>query len=150
MGAVTNMRPELWRASSPRSPSSTCVTTMSDDSLPLTVTEWEEWGDPVEDPEAYRPMLAYSPVRQRGTPLLPGDVCDRRASTTPEWVLGAGQVGGQAAAVGAGAKTARSCCGPSSVPATAALPGRYEAWKDEARIQAFVLAQMGLAETESS
>ena len=54
MGAVTNMRPELWRAVVAEVPFVDCLTTMLDDSLPLTITEWEEWGNPVEDPEAYR------------------------------------------------------------------------------------------------
>ena len=46
MGAAMNLAPDLFRASSPRCPSSTSLTTMLDDSLPLTVGEWEEWGNP--------------------------------------------------------------------------------------------------------
>ena len=38
-----------------------CVTTMLDDELPLTVGEWEEWGNPLADESAYRRMLTYSP-----------------------------------------------------------------------------------------
>ena len=49
---------ERW---SPRCPSSTALTTMLDDSLPLTVIEWEEWGNPGADPEVYAAMKAYSP-----------------------------------------------------------------------------------------
>ena len=66
MGAVANMRPDLWRAIVAEVPFVDVVTTMSDTSLPLTVTEWEEWGDPVHDPAAYRGMLELLAVRQRG------------------------------------------------------------------------------------
>ena len=62
MGAVTNMRPELWRAVVAEVPFVDCLTTMLDDSLPLTITEWEEWGNPVEDADAYVYMKSYSPV----------------------------------------------------------------------------------------
>jgi oligopeptidase B len=61
MGAVANLRPDLFEAIVAEVPFVDVVTTMSDTSLPLTVTEWEEWGDPVHDPEAYQRMLSYSP-----------------------------------------------------------------------------------------
>ena len=60
MGAVTNMRPELFRAVVSHVPFVDVMNTMLDASLPLTVPEYEEWGDPNE--EAYfRYMLSYSP-----------------------------------------------------------------------------------------
>ena len=62
MGAVTNLRPDLWRAVIAEVPFVDCLTTMLDDSLPLTITEWEEWGNPVEDQEAYAYIRSYSPV----------------------------------------------------------------------------------------
>ena len=37
------------------------VTTMQDTELPLTVTEWEEWGNPLDDPDDYAYMKSYSP-----------------------------------------------------------------------------------------
>jgi len=60
MGAVTNMAPELFKAVVAGVPFVDVVTTMLDDSIPLTVGEYEEWGDP-KDPEYYRYMLGYSP-----------------------------------------------------------------------------------------
>ena len=61
MGAVANMRPDLWRAVVAEVPFVDCLTTMLDETLPLTVTEWEEWGNPVDDPEA--PTRASGPTR---------------------------------------------------------------------------------------
>jgi oligopeptidase B len=60
MGAVSNMRPELWRAVISKVPFVDVMNTMLDASLPLTVPEYEEWGNPNET-EAYRYMRAYSP-----------------------------------------------------------------------------------------
>ncbi len=64
MGAVTNMRPELWAGVIGQVPFVDVINTMSDISLPLTPPEWPEWGNPIEDPEAYDYMLSYSPYDQ--------------------------------------------------------------------------------------
>jgi len=61
MGAVVNLAPELFRAVVAEVPFVDPLTTMLDPSLPLTVIEWEEWGDPLHDAEAYRWMKGYSP-----------------------------------------------------------------------------------------
>ncbi|MDQ3137259.1 MAG: S9 family peptidase [Gemmatimonadota bacterium] len=60
MGAVTNLRPELFRAVLAEVPFVDVVNTMLDASLPLTVIEYDEWGNP-NDPEYYRSMRSYSP-----------------------------------------------------------------------------------------
>lgn len=60
MGAVANMRPELFRAVVSQVPFVDVMNTMLDASLPLTTGEYEEWGDPNE-PEAYAYMRSYSP-----------------------------------------------------------------------------------------
>lgn len=63
MGAVVNMRPELFRGVVAHVPFVDVVTTMLDESIPLTTFEWDEWGDP-RDLESYRYMLSYSPYDQ--------------------------------------------------------------------------------------
>ncbi|MGH7499402.1 MAG: S9 family peptidase, partial [Gemmatimonadales bacterium] len=60
MGAVTNMRPDLFAAVVAEVPFVDVVNTMLDASLPLTVIEYDEWGNP-NDPEAYACIRAYSP-----------------------------------------------------------------------------------------
>jgi len=60
VGAVLNMRPDLWKAVVAEVPFVDVVTTMLDDTIPLTTGEYEEWGDPNEK-EAYERMLSYSP-----------------------------------------------------------------------------------------
>ena len=60
MGAVVNMRPELFRAVLSHVPFVDVMNTMLDATLPLTVAEYEEWGNPNE-PDAFAYMLSYSP-----------------------------------------------------------------------------------------
>ena len=60
MGAVTNMRPDLFKAVVARVPFVDVINTMLDESLPLTVGEFEEWGNP-KIPEQYAYMKSYSP-----------------------------------------------------------------------------------------
>src|SRR3546814_16949325 len=61
MGAVANLRPELFRGIVAEVPFVDVLTTMSDRELPLTPPEWPEWGNPLESVEAYRTIAAYSP-----------------------------------------------------------------------------------------
>ena len=107
------------RASSPRCPFVDVVTTMSDPTLPLTVTEWEEWGDPRS--RAVRQLhAALLPLRQhRPRPTYPAlyvtaGLNDPRVSyhEPAKWVA-------KLRAVGADA-TRRCCCAPRWAPATAA------------------------------
>lgn len=60
IGAITNMRPDLWRATIGDVPFVDLINTMLDPTIPLTVTEWEEWGNPA-DAEYYPYMKSYSP-----------------------------------------------------------------------------------------
>ncbi|MFM8597697.1 MAG: S9 family peptidase [Mycobacterium sp.] len=61
MGAVANLAPELFAGILAQVPFVDPLTTILDPSLPLTVTEWDEWGNPLEDPEVYFYMKSYSP-----------------------------------------------------------------------------------------
>lgn len=60
MGAVTNMRPDLWKAVVAGVPFVDVMNTMLDESVPLTVAEFEEWGNP-KVKEHYDYMMRYSP-----------------------------------------------------------------------------------------
>ena len=60
MGAVVNMRPDLWNGVIAAVPFVDVVTTMSDPTIPLTTNEYDEWGNPA-DKESYDYMKSYSP-----------------------------------------------------------------------------------------
>ena len=93
MGAVANLRPDLFAAIVAEVPFVDCLTTILDETLPLTITEWEEWGNPKADPEVYAYVKGYIAVRQRRRPAVPGRPRHRRAQRPAGVVLGAGQVG---------------------------------------------------------
>lgn len=61
MGAAVVQAPELWRSVTLGVPFVDVLNTMLDQSLPLTPPEWEEWGNPVTDPEAYDLLKSYAP-----------------------------------------------------------------------------------------
>ncbi len=150
MGAVANLAPDLFRAVVAEVPFVDCLTTILDETLPLTVLEWEEWGNPVEDPEIYRVMKSYSPYDNvvstgpDGRPVRYPDILATGGLSDPrvgfwepaKWVakLRAANPGNQVLLkmeMGAGHG------GPS---------GRYDAWKDEAFVYAFLLRTLGLAD----
>ncbi len=63
MGAITNMQPELYKGVIAAVPFVDVITTMMDESIPLTTFEWREWGNP-NIQEQYEYMLSYSPYDQ--------------------------------------------------------------------------------------
>ena len=71
IGAVANQAPTLFRALHGQVPFVDVLTTMLDPSLPLTAGEWEEWGDPIRDPDAYAYLKAYSPYDNIGEQAYP-------------------------------------------------------------------------------
>jgi oligopeptidase B len=145
MGAVINRRPERWRVVVAEVPFVDVVTTMSDPELPLTVTEWEEWGNPIEDPAAFERMLSYSPydnvVERPVWPALyvTAGLNDPRVGfwEPAKWVA-------RLRAVGAGTAERPIVLRTELGAGHGGPSGRYEVWRDEARIQAFVLWQLGV------
>jgi oligopeptidase B len=144
MGAVAHLAPEMFTAIVAEVPFVDVVNTLLDETVPLTVTEWEEWGDP-RIPEQYAYLRGYSPYEntpgpQRPALLVTASRHDPRVLVhePAKWVARiraeeAGRAGLRAAplllrtALGAGAHT-----GPA---------GRYDAWRHEALLHAFVLDQ---------
>lgn len=70
MGAISNMRPDLFRGIVAEVPFVDVVTTMLDSSIPLTTGEYDEWGDPNQK-EFYDYMLSYSPYDNVGNKYYP-------------------------------------------------------------------------------
>ncbi len=146
MGAVMNLAPELFRAVVAEVPFVDVVTTMLDSSLPLTVGEWEEWGNPDADPLAYRTMVSYSPYdnlrpQSDSVPRYPrlfatGGLNDSRVGfwEPTKWVAKLRDVQPSVEAflkmeMGAGHGGAS---------------GRYDAWRDEAQVLAFILDSLNV------
>jgi oligopeptidase B len=85
MGAINNMRPELWAGVIGGVPFIDVLNTMSDTSLPLTPPEWPEWGNPLEDEAAYDYIASYCPysnIQRKAYPavLSTGGLTDPRVT----------------------------------------------------------------------
>ena len=140
-GAVFSMAPRRWRAVVAEVPFVDCVTTMLDPTIPLTINEWDEWGDP-RDPEARAYLASYSPydnvpAGRRAALLVTGSLHDPRVliHEPAKWVarLRASDTAGSRllfrAELGAGAHV-----GPA---------GRYDRLRYEAEILAFIVDAAG-------
>ncbi|OJF95853.1 S9 family peptidase [Pararhizobium antarcticum] len=71
MGAIANLAPEKFKGIIAAVPFVDVLNTMLDDTLPLTPPEWPEWGNPIEDIQAYQRMAAYSPYENVGEKPYP-------------------------------------------------------------------------------
>jgi len=71
MGAVANLAPDAFAGIVAAVPFVDNLTTILDPSLPLTVIEWDEWGNPLEDAEVYAYMKSYAPYENVGPHAYP-------------------------------------------------------------------------------
>jgi oligopeptidase B len=142
MGAVLNLRPELFRCAVAQVPFVDVVNTMLDESLPLTVGEFEEWGNP-KIAEQYRYLRSYCPyenVRPTAYPpiLVTSALHDARAPfwEAVKWVaqLRARKTDQNPIILHIDLESGGHG-GPS---------GRYEQIKDDAYQMAFILTQLGV------
>ncbi len=136
IGAALNLEPELFKAAVAEVPFVDCLTTMMDPTLPLTAIEWEEWGNPIEDPEIYWYMRSYSPydnVQERVYPemLVTTGLNDPRVGfhEPVKWVAKL-RAANPSNRVLLKADLGTGHMGPTS---------RYKAWEEEAFILAFIV-----------
>jgi oligopeptidase B len=150
MGAVVNRRPDLFRAVVAQVPFVDALTTILDETLPLTVTEWDEWGNPVEDADVYRYMKSYSPydnVTAQKYPaiLVTGGLNDSRVSywEPAKWVAKLRATRTDDGLIVLKTEMGAGHGGPS---------GRYDAWRDEALVLGFLIDQVApeTAEAETA
>jgi oligopeptidase B len=139
VGACITMRPDRFRAAVAEVPFVDVVSTMSDPSLPLTVTEWEEWGDPREEPAASY-MLSYSPYDNTVADDYPAlyitaGLNDPRVSfhEPAKWTAKLRAVRTNDSTLLLHCEMGAGHSGPS---------GRYDAWRQEARALAFLAVEM--------
>ncbi len=143
-GAVVNQAPELFAGIVAHVPFVDALNTILDPTQPLTVTEWEEWGNPAESEEIFRAMLAYSPyenVTAQNYPsiLATGGFHDTRVNywEPAKWVQKLRHIATGDDPIILWTDLGAGHGGPS---------GRYEAWREEARILAYILWVVGLHE----
>jgi len=148
IGAVANEAPALFTALVAQVPFVDVLTTMLDADLPLTVGEWEEWGNPLADEAAYERMFSYSPYdnvtdrnpdgsnRTYPSLLVTAGLNDPRVSywEPAKWV----------AKIRARSPATRILLRTEMGAGHGGPSGRYDAWKEEALVYAFLLDALGM------
>lgn len=142
MGAVANLRPDLFAGVVAEVPFVDVLNTMLDDTLPLTPPEWPEWGNPIVSLEDFRTIAAYSPYDQIAAQAYPailaiGGLADPRVTywEPAKWV----------------ARLRATAISPNPIllhtnmsAGHGGAAGRFQSLKETAMIYAFALAVTGL------
>jgi len=136
IGAVLNMRPDLFGCAVAQVPFVDALTTMLDDKLPLTVNEYDEWGDP-RQPEYYEYIKSYSPydnlhLAEYPAILSMAGLNDPRVSywEPAKWVAKLRTCNRGDRPILLKTQMGAGHMGPS---------GRYESWREEAFVMSFVI-----------
>src|SRR5688572_32766854 len=143
VGAVSNMRPDLFKAVVSQVPFVDVLNTMLDASLPLTTSEYIEWGNPNDKP-AYEYMKKYSPYDNIGKKNYPATLVkvSLNDSQVPYW---------EGAKLVAKLRTMKTDDNPLLLKVNfgaghGGASGRYDALRETAYDHAFMLWQMGISE----
>jgi len=142
MGAVANLAPEAFAGILAAVPFVDPLTSILDPSLPLTVIEWDEWGDPLHDPAVYEYMAAYSPYENvRADADYPRILAVTSLNDTrvlyvepAKWTARLREVGAPVLL-----KTEMSA-------GHGGVSGRYESWRERAFELAWMLEVLGRAD----
>jgi oligopeptidase B len=136
MGAVANIAPQDFGGIVAQVPFVDALTTILDPSLPLTVGEWEEWGDPLHDPSVYSYMKSYSPYENVTDQVYPPILAVTSLNDTrvlyrepAKWI----------ARLQATGKGGPFLLKTEMVAGHGGRSGRYDAWREEAFILAWIV-----------
>jgi oligopeptidase B len=140
MGAIANLAPSAFAGIVAQVPFVDPLTSILDPSLPLTVTEWEEWGDPLHDPAVYEYMKSYAPYENVAAVPYPAIFAITSLNDTrvlyhepAKWIA-------RLRSVAAG--------GPFLLKTEmeaghGGRSGRYDAWQEEALVLAWIIVTAG-------
>jgi oligopeptidase B len=143
MGAVANLAPDGFAGILADVPFVDALTTILDPSLPLTVIEWEEWGNPLEDPEVYAYMKSYSPYENVEAKQYPAILAETSLHDTRVLYVEPAKWIARLRATATGTKDFLLKTEMSA--GHGGVSGRYNAWRDRAFSYAWVLDRLGLA-----
>jgi oligopeptidase B len=144
MGAVVNLRPDLFKAVIAYVPFVDVINTELDETLPLTAAEWEEWGNPVKSKENFQYMLSYSPYDNVAAKAYPAMLVKTSLNDSQvlfhepaKWV--------------AKLRTLKTDKNPLLLKVNmgaghGGASGRYDALRETAFDYAFILTQMGITQ----
>ncbi|WP_409435315.1 S9 family peptidase [Mycobacterium sp. SMC-14] len=141
MGAVTNLAPDLFAGVVAQVPFVDPLTTILDPSLPLTVIEWDEWGNPLDDKDVYFYMKSYSPYENIASREYPPILAMTSLNDTRVYYV-------EPAKWVAALRHTKTDINPVLLKTEmnaghGGISGRYERWKEIAFSYAWLLAVVG-------
>jgi oligopeptidase B len=141
MGAVANLAPELFAGIVAHVPFVDALTTILDPSLPLTVIEWDEWGDPLHDSDAYRYVKSYSPYENIAARPYPAIYAITSINDTRVLYVEPAKWVAKLRAVANSPNPVLLKCEMSAGHGGAS--GRYDAWREQADYLAWIVDTAG-------
>ncbi|MDQ1752187.1 MAG: oligopeptidase [Pseudonocardiales bacterium] len=145
MGAVANLAPQAFGGIVAQVPFVDALTTILDPSLPLTVTEWEEWGNPLADPEVYAYMRSYTPYENIEAKDYPAILAITSLNDTRVFFVEPAKWVAKLRATATG--SAPILLKTEMDAGHGGRSGRYDAWREVAFTLAWQLDRLGLVDT---
>jgi oligopeptidase B len=137
MGAVANLAPEQFAGIVAHVPFVDALTTILDPSLPLTVIEWDEWGDPLHDAEVYAYMKSYAPYENIEPKAYPAIYAITSINDTRVYYVEPAKWVAKLRAVAQTTNPILLKCEMSAGHGGAS--GRYDAWREQADYLAWIV-----------
>ncbi|MEP7036213.1 MAG: S9 family peptidase [Actinomycetota bacterium] len=145
IGAVANLAPGRFRAIHAAVPFVDALTTILDPSLPLTVPEWEEWGDPLHDADVYRYMKGYTPYENVAAADYPAILATTSLNDTRVYFVEPAKWVARLRETVTNELAQRPILFKiEMVAGHGGKSGRYDAWKQYAWELAFLMDQVGI------
>jgi oligopeptidase B len=141
MGAVANLAPEAFTGIVANVAFVDALTSILDPSLPLTVIEWEEWGNPLEDPEVYAYMKSYTPYENVEAKQYPAILAETSLNDTRVLYVEPAKWVARLRDIAPGEQ--EFLLKTEMAAGHGGVSGRYNAWKDRAFSYAWVIDKLG-------
>ncbi|HZA03256.1 MAG TPA: S9 family peptidase [Propionibacteriaceae bacterium] len=142
MGAVANLAPDRFRAIHAAVPFVDPLTSILDPDLPLTVLEWEEWGNPLADPEVYAYMKSYSPYENVAAKDYPAILATTSLNDTRVLFVEPAKWIAALRHVGAGHNGRHVLLKTEMSAGHGGVSGRYQSWRELAFEYAWIISQI--------
>ena len=142
MGAVANLAPDAFRAIHAQVPFVDALTTILDPELPLTVIEWEEWGDPLHSADVYAYMKSYSPYENVAPVSYPAILATTSLNDTRVFYVEPAKWIAALRTVATNGDDRPILLKTEMVAGHGGVSGRYASWKETAFEYAWIIDQI--------
>ena len=142
MGAVANLAPQKFRAIHAAVPFVDALTTILNPDLPLTVIEWEEWGDPLHDAEVYAYMKSYTPYENVGSMDYPAILATTSLNDTRVFYVEPAKWIAALRHVSSNTGERRILLKTEMVAGHGGVSGRYKSWRELAFEYAWIVSEI--------